>query len=87
MLSFISEDLLAEQKHIYTEGYVLQYSYKVSLKSKYFSFIFGFVSRSNMSDLAWAVKNGDMDQVKDLVEGKVADSFRMMPFFITYNLK
>ena len=25
-----------------------------------------------MSDLAWAVKNGDMDQVKELVEGKVA---------------
>ena len=24
-----------------------------------------------MSDLAWAVKNGDMDQVKELVEGKV----------------
>ena len=32
----------------------------------------GFLSRANMSDLAWAVKNGDMDQVKDLVEGKVA---------------
>ena len=27
--------------------------------------------RGNMSDLAWAVKNGDMDQVKELVEGKV----------------
>jgi len=26
-----------------------------------------------MSDLAWAVKNGDMDQVKELVEGKGAD--------------
>ena len=31
----------------------------------------GFLSRANMSDLAWAVKNGDMDQVKELVEGKV----------------
>jgi len=26
-----------------------------------------------MSDLAWAVKNGDLDQVKELVEGKGAD--------------
>jgi ankyrin repeat protein len=26
-----------------------------------------------MSDLAWAVKNGDMDQVKELVEGKGVD--------------
>ena len=24
-----------------------------------------------MSDLAWAVKNGDLDQVKEMVEGKV----------------
>ena len=24
-----------------------------------------------MSDLAWAVKNGDMDQVKELVDSKV----------------
>ena len=31
----------------------------------------GSLSRANMSDLAWAVKNGDMDQVKELVEGKV----------------
>ena len=38
----------------------------------------GFLSRENMSDLAWAVKNGDMDQVKELVEGKVAAFF---PFF------
>ena len=30
-----------------------------------------FFCRGNMSDLAWAVKNGDMDQVKELVEGKV----------------
>ena len=26
-----------------------------------------------MSDLAWAVKNGDLDQVKEMVEGKVSD--------------
>jgi len=26
-----------------------------------------------MSDLAWAVKNGDLDQVKELVEGKGAN--------------
>lgn len=26
-----------------------------------------------MSDLAWAVKNGDLDMVKELVEGKGAD--------------
>ena len=24
-----------------------------------------------MSDLAWAVKNGDLDQVKEMVDGKV----------------
>jgi len=32
-----------------------------------------FYKRGNMSDLAWAVKNGDMDQVKELVEGKGVD--------------
>ena len=26
-----------------------------------------------MSDLAWAVKNGDLDQVKEMVEGKASD--------------
>ena len=26
-----------------------------------------------MSDLAWAVKNGDLDQVKEMVEAKVSD--------------
>ena len=25
----------------------------------------------NMSDLTWAVKNGDLDQVKDIVDKKV----------------
>ena len=34
--------------------------------------------RGNMSDLAWAVKNGDMDQVKELVEGKV-ESYKSCP--------
>ena len=29
------------------------------------------VSEETMSDLAWAVKNGDMDQVKELVDVKV----------------
>ena len=43
-----------------------------------------FFSRENMSDLAWAVKNGDMDQVKELVEGKVAtSSFYNFPFDFT----
>ena len=26
-----------------------------------------------MSDLAWAVKNGDLDQVKEMVDVKVGD--------------
>ena len=30
-----------------------------------------------MSDLAWAVKNGDLDQVKEFVEGKVKDVFQI----------
>ena len=32
------------------------------------------IFRTNMSDLAWAVKNGDLDQVKEMVEGKVSDT-------------
>lgn len=32
-----------------------------------------------MSDLAWAVKNGDMDQVKELVEGKVDKLYSSLP--------
>ena len=30
--------------------------------------------RDNMSDLAWAVKNGDMEQVKEMVESKVREA-------------
>ena len=32
-----------------------------------------------MSDLAWAVKNGDMEQVKELVEGKVDKLYSSLP--------
>jgi len=32
-----------------------------------------FYKRKTMSGLAWAVKNGDMEQVKELVEGKGVD--------------
>jgi len=31
------------------------------------------IFRRKMSDLAWAVKNGDLDQVKEMVEGKGLD--------------
>lgn len=29
-----------------------------------------------MSELVWGIKNGDIDQVKDIVENKVRESLR-----------
>jgi hypothetical protein len=36
-----------------------------------------------MSDLAWAVKNGDLDQVKEMVEVKVGLAGRVFIMFPT----
>ena len=33
-----------------------------------------------MSDLTWAVKNGDLDQVKDIVDKKVRSIFERYSF-------
>ena len=44
----------------------------VSLHLSYLLSYHKYQTHTDMSDLAWAVKNGDLDQVKEMVDVKVS---------------
>ena len=68
-------------------GYYLYYQFcfckwgrKAEFKIRIIYLKFKISDNFNMSDLTWAVKNGDLDQVKDIVDKKVWSIFERYSF-------